>query len=123
MEKAWASLGVLLLLFSNSCTGQQTPAHAVKFESEEYQMIFISDNQHRESQEEYLDAILEIQNSDGFNQFQWRQKILKKGEFPDLSFSSFPALIIMKDGQVLKSISGDQPGEVIISQVLELFSE
>ncbi|MBO8155408.1 MAG: hypothetical protein H0Z32_03010 [Bacillaceae bacterium] len=123
MEKAWIPFAALLLVFSNSCTDQQTATRAVQFESEDYQVIFFSDDQNRETQEEYLDAILVLQNSEWFNQLEWNQQILKDDEIPDLSFHSYPALVILKNGQLVKTISGKESKEDIVNHVLEILPE
>jgi hypothetical protein len=123
MVQKTAFLLILFLLFLASCQQPAEKIEIITFHPSDYDVILLTDQSKTNMEEIYLDAIIELKAKypSEFNQVSSKATSTHETNF-SVGNDENPTLLITKNGQTVKELSGKTPKKEIIKH-LELTME
>lgn len=95
-----------MVLFSTSCNAKH-PIEEVSFTPSDFQVFFYTTNSNPKIENEYLTAIWDLKKDypEQMDNIQLKETTKEAAERKKIG--EYPALVIIKDGKTVSSISGD----------------
>ncbi len=97
---------VTIAITSSGCSNNEA-IDVVKFEPKDYQVYFYSNQSNEPVEDTYLDAMLELKTTypSEINQFELEETTADS--LSDQSIVEYPAMVIIKDGETIRTLSGE----------------
>ncbi|MFD1018012.1 thioredoxin domain-containing protein [Thalassobacillus hwangdonensis] len=108
-------LSIAILL--TACLPGHEKVNIITFQPDDLEVHLYSEMEEKESEQAYLDALLDMKQKLSDKEIQFVQKTISKKNV-QADVKQFPTLIIFKDGKRITSISGHTDKNQIVDQLL-----
>lgn len=117
MLRGWLPLAFLFVLFTGSCSEEQSSVDVIQFQPSNYQVLLYTDKTKLDVEEQYIDAILELkaQYPDQLKDITIQKKNLSTIQQSSTPVHDYPTLLIIKKGRTVSKVTGNKNKHEILS--------